>query len=135
MTHGERRNRAKSNPRIVSRARGTTSAASGARLTERVQEALRAGRFLSAIQAKAAAFHLTDWVDELYAVARLFNDPRPWTDREAQAVLLRFVVHASAHVAAAHRIIAGSPVTDVFELGAVQGSGRLKGSRVRPARS
>src|SRR5690554_5196467 len=94
-------------------------------LAERIADALHHGRFLSKAEAKEAAFHLTDWLTDLAELDELLNSPTQ--DAEGlQKALLAFTSHAPAHLAAAHWIVMGSPVTDVFEIGAVKGSGRAK---------
>jgi hypothetical protein len=76
--------------------------------------------------AAEAAFHMVDWGDDLLALARLYQHPERFTDKEIYEEVLRFVVHAPAHLAAAQLIIAGYPVEDVFDLGAVKGTGKPK---------
>jgi len=94
-------------------------------LAGKIADALHHGRFLSKAEAKEAAFHLTDWLADLAELDELLNSPT-WDAKGVQKALLALTSHASAHLAAAHRIVMGSPVTDVFEIGAVKGSGRAK---------
>lgn len=94
-------------------------------LAEKIADALHHGRFLPKAGAREAAFHLTDWLSDLAELDELLHTPTQ--DAEGlQKALLGFISHAPAHLAAAHRIVMGSPVTDVFEIGAVKGSGRAK---------
>jgi hypothetical protein len=119
---------------------GSTQSQSVHRIRSNIMQALAHDGFLTKAEAQEAAFHLTDWITELNELNELFSVPR-WDTTHAQQVLMSFVVHAQAHLVAAHRIIAGAPVTDVFELGAVKGSGRAKrrpgarftSSKVNPA--
>lgn len=94
-------------------------------IRRRIEAALRHEGFLSESEAKEAAFHLTDWIADLADINELFAKRR-WDAARAQKTLMAFVAHAPNHLAAAHRILYGDPLTDVFELGAVKGSGRAK---------
>jgi hypothetical protein len=94
-------------------------------LKRKIVKALQHGGYLATEAAEEAAFHLTDWVVELEELIEVFHRPT-WAPSRALDVLMGFVIHAPAHLAAAHRIVMGDPVTDVFEIGAVKGSGRAK---------
>lgn len=94
-------------------------------IRQRIEAALRHEGFLSESEAKEAAFHLTDWIADLADINELFAKRR-WNAAQAQKTLMAFVAHAPDHLAAAHRILYGDPLTDVFEIGAVKGSGRAK---------
>lgn len=72
------------------------------------------------------AFHLTDWLTDLDDLASLYASDT-WDPEAAQALLMRFIVHVPAHLAAAYRILMDEPLTDVFKIGAVHGEG--KGTR------
>jgi hypothetical protein len=93
-------------------------------IQERFSGVLRRELGLTKAAADEAAFHLTDWSEELYLLHDLFEHPKKRTDREVRDALMGFVAHASHHVAAAHRAIMDLPVTDVFGIGAVKGTGR-----------
>jgi hypothetical protein len=94
-------------------------------LRKKIETALRHDRFLNEFAAREAAFHLADWVYNLRDLQALYARKR-WDPAAAQRVLMAFVAHAPAHLAAAHRILYGDPVTDVFEIGAVKGTGRAR---------
>lgn len=94
-------------------------------LHKKIVDALMADGYLSEAAADEAAFHMTDWVADLADLNRLFAK-KTWDPVTANEVLNDFVVHAPNHLAAAYRILLGRPLTDVFELGAVKGSGRAK---------
>lgn len=81
---------------------------------------------LSKRAALEAAFHLTDWKDDLAAFVRLLQTPAAFSDRDAIAVIESLLMHAPHHLNAAHRIVFDLPVTDCFELGAVRGTGKAK---------
>ena len=65
------------------------------------------------------AFHMTDWLPELRALVRIYEDPRRCTDDEIAKTVMAFLVHAPAHIAAASKLYTGLPVTDVFGICAV----------------
>ncbi len=68
------------------------------------------------------AYHMTDWLDELDGLNRVFADPGSMTDEERDDAVMQFVIHAPAHLAAASRMYMGFPVRDVWEIGAVDSS-------------
>lgn len=78
---------------------------------------------LSEAAAHEAAFHMSDWLADLADLHQLFQS-EDWDHQEAKEIIRGFVVHAPAHIAAAALILHGSPVEDIFQLGAVKGSGQ-----------
>ncbi|HYE62395.1 MAG TPA: hypothetical protein VD997_10390 [Phycisphaerales bacterium] len=87
---------------------------------------MRAGSPWTSLDAEAVdelAFHLTDWLADLEKLVTLYNSER-WDPEQAEDIILGFLIHASNHVPAAHRILMDKPATDVFQLGAVQGTGQ-----------
>lgn len=94
-------------------------------VAERISVALQHDGLLSKAAAQEAAFHFTDWLDDLAELNELFWST-DWDPKRAQGVLMDFSTHAPAHIAALQLIVAGTPVTDVFEIGAVKGTGRAK---------
>jgi hypothetical protein len=97
----------------------TTSQPDNTALATKIAETLESGDFLSPSDAAQAAFHLTDWIDDLRRVIELYGSSE-WNNEQAQKLLVAFVTHAPAHLAAAHRLILDSPVRDVFGIGAVE---------------
>lgn len=69
------------------------------------------------------AFHMTDWLSDVQKLVRLIRSPSRYSNAEATDIVMRFVGHAPNHLAAAHKILYDSPISDVFELGAVKGTG------------
>ena len=69
--------------------------------------------------ARAVAFHLTDWLEELKSFQRFLEAPASLTDREVADALLAFLIHVPDHVAAAAKLYLGTSVSDVFGVGAV----------------
>lgn len=80
--------------------------------------ALREEAFSEAV-ANEVAFHMTDWLDDLAAYARLCVDPGAMSDAEVDEMLRGFLVHVPNHIAAAGKLYTGMPVTDIFDVGAI----------------
>ncbi len=66
-----------------------------------------------------AVFHMTDWLNDLKAWHSFCEKPESLSNDELQDLLMGFLVHVPAHVAAAGKIITGFPVQDVFGIGAI----------------
>ena len=65
-----------------------------------------------------AVFHMTDWLNDLKAWHSFCEKPESLSNDEIQDLLMSFLVHVPAHVAAAGKIVTGLPVQDVFGIGA-----------------
>jgi len=63
-------------------------------------------------------FHMTDWLNDLKAWHSFCEKPESLSSDELQDLLMSFLVHVPAHVAAAGKIVTGLPVQDVFGVGA-----------------
>lgn len=92
-----------------------------ARIRRRIEEALRDE---DESTRRDIAFHMTDWLPDLRDLVRLYESPDEVADDEVAALLMRFLVHVPAHVAAAAKLYTGEPVKDVFGVGAVASSPR-----------
>jgi len=66
-----------------------------------------------------AVFHMTDWLSDLNAWHSFCKSPESLSKDELQNLLMEFLVHVPAHVAAAGKLVTGLPVEDVFKVGAV----------------
>lgn len=71
---------------------------------------------------QSIAFHLVDWNGDAAFLVALLLWPERFTDEEISKGIYRLVPHAPDHLAAAARLF-GQPVTDVFEVGALDGEG------------
>ena len=101
-----------------------------------IERALKRRRRWSTGQAKDIAFHMTDWLDELSRLYAFCEAPGRLKPQEIEELLLAFLIHVPNHVAAAGKLMADLPVTDVFEVGAVDcGHKRRRGSRGRSTAS
>lgn len=72
-----------------------------------------------------AAFHMTDWLDDLSAYAEFCESPDDRDPEYVQDLLMSFLVHVPSHITAAHKVVMEAPVTDVFGIGAVSGGKRV----------
>jgi hypothetical protein len=66
------------------------------------------------------AFHMLDWHKDLLELLRYFKNPSEFTAEQVNYLLLGFLTHAPHHLVAASMLHTGSPVRDVFEIGAVE---------------
>ncbi len=71
-------------------------------------------------QARDIGFHLADWPQEAAFIVALHLCPERFTPEEVEDGVLGFLVHVPNHVAAAAALF-GSPVEDIFEVGALDG--------------
>lgn len=65
------------------------------------------------------AFHMTDWVDDFAGLAAFYENPEKYSEEQVSALLMKYLIHVPAHVAAASKLFLDVPVTDVFDVGAV----------------
>src|SRR5258706_8025501 len=85
---------------------------------ERIQTAGQREQGLADASARDVAFHMTDWLGDLEDYFRFCTYPHELTDGQLAKLLMRFLVHAPNHTAAAAKLYTGEGVTDVFDLGA-----------------
>ena len=65
-----------------------------------------------------AAFHMTDWLNDLDAWHSFCKKPDSLSSDELQDLLMGFLIHVPSHVAAAGKLVTGFPVKDIFNVGA-----------------
>ncbi len=68
--------------------------------------------------ARDLAFHMTDWLEDLESYVAFCENPQAPPDAAAGRLLLQFLIHVPNHLAAAAKLYANNPVTDIFEVGA-----------------
>ncbi len=73
---------------------------------------------------RAFAFHMVDWNEDAARIVALHLYPERFTNEEVWAIVFNIVIHAPNHLAAAAKLI-GEPVTDVWNLGALDGDPKL----------
>ena len=87
-------------------------------IANRIREvAVREGDATEGV-AHDVAFHMTDWLQELASYVEFCSNPNKMNDKEANEMLLAFLIHVPNHIAAASKLYAQMPVTDVFGVGA-----------------
>jgi len=65
-----------------------------------------------------AIFHMTDWLEDHGNLNSFYEDPDSKSAKEISDLLMKFLVHVPAHVAAASKLVTELPVSDVFGIGA-----------------
>ena len=70
--------------------------------------------------AKKIAFHLVDWNSDAAFLVALHLWPGKFSKKEINEYLYRLIPHTPDHLAAAAKLF-GTPITDVFEVGALDG--------------
>lgn len=65
-----------------------------------------------------AVFHMTDWLSDLKEWHSFCENPESLSDDEHQDLLMAFLTHVPAHVAAASKLVTGLAVEDIFGVGA-----------------
>jgi len=66
-----------------------------------------------------AVFHMTDWLSDLKEWHSFCENPESLSVDELQDLLMNFLVHVPAHMAAAGKLVTGLPVEDTFGVGAI----------------
>lgn len=69
-----------------------------------------------------AVFHMTDWLSDLKVWNKFCETPDSLNPEELSELVMGFLVHVPAHVAAASKIVTGLPVSDTFGIGATSES-------------
>jgi hypothetical protein len=77
-------------------------------------------RGITGQDAEDVAFHMTDWMDDFHWLQRFFADPRGSSAEAVGQQLHSILSHVPHHIAAAKILYTGSPVIDVFGVGAVR---------------
>lgn len=77
-------------------------------------------------------FHLVDWYDDLVRFAKVMKNPDGADDEERSESVLRFLIHASGHVAAAARIAGHEPIE--FKLPKRRSAARRRRNGVRASK-
>jgi hypothetical protein len=68
---------------------------------------------------KEIAFHLTDWLGDLEAWKSYCDSPEQFDSESAEKLIMGFLIHVPNHVAAASKLMLEIPVSDIFEVGAI----------------
>jgi len=91
-----------------------------AEVRSRIESVAASAMELSPLVSKDVAFHMTDWLSDLASYFEFCSNPSSKTDEQVSSMLLQFLCHVPNHLAAAAKLYADFPVSDVFEVGAVR---------------
>lgn len=69
--------------------------------------------------AEDIAFHMTDWLADFDKLKAFFADPDSMAAEQVARDVLGVLIHMPHHLCAAAKLFTGTPVTDVFGIGAV----------------
>lgn len=92
-----------------------------AKIRARLEAVAVAQADLSVKDARDVAFHLTDWLEDLDAFSNFLQHPDGLPPGEINSMLIKFLVHVPNHLAAAAKLYADAPVSDIFGVGSVSG--------------
>ena len=85
-------------------------------ITEKIESAFSDFDF-DQTKLKEIAFHLTDWLNDLEEIYKLYLNIENLSDEEIRKTLTGFVIHVPNHLNAAHKLIMGDKIEDVFNAG------------------
>jgi len=89
--------------------------------TVKIQKTLRDALLEIGVEPKNiddAIFHMVDWLDDLENWSQFCKNPETLNSEELGKLVMAFLVHVPAHVAAASKLVIDLPVSDVFGIGA-----------------
>ncbi len=87
-------------------------------IRDRIAEVSRQEMGLSEAVAHDIGFHMTDWFDDFEDFSQFCENPGKLSDKEVGRLLGTYLNHVPHHLAAAAKLYTGSPVSDVFGVGA-----------------
>ena len=90
--------------------------------TEKIKKALREAfteMELDPEKIDDAIFHMVDWLDDLEKWSQFCKNPESLSAEELGDMVMAFLIHVPAHVAAAGKLVTDISVSDVFGVGAI----------------
>lgn len=85
-------------------------------IRKRLEEVLHnSGDELNIHQTRDIAFHMTDWINDLSELVEFYESPDKFSDDEIYDRLLKFCIHAPAHIMAAAEIFLDKEVKNIFK--------------------
>jgi len=60
-------------------------------------------------------FHMTDWIDDLNQLMKLYQHPEKFDKKSAKQVIAEFLYHVPWHIRAAARLMLGHTPEDIFK--------------------
>lgn len=103
-----------------------------AQLRQRLEQALK-HQGLSDQKSQDVAFHMLDWIENLYTLCHLYQDMSNKSDAEIYKAITAFLVHVPPHLNAAKFLYGLGGVEDVFDLGIVSEKVKVSPKRLRVA--
>jgi hypothetical protein len=88
-------------------------------MIDRVTRAL-VSRGVPEARARDAAFHMSDWKDDLDRWAAVWEDPDAFDDERLTDIVYGFLMHVPNHVNAAKKLLGLGPIEDVFGVGVLE---------------
>ena len=82
-----------------------------------IQQSLAESGIAPAELRKDIAFHMTDWLDDLFLFNQFCENPSSFDSEAINHALVIFLTHAPNHLAAASKLFLDIPVTDIFNVG------------------
>lgn len=74
------------------------------RFRKRIEDAYLAERYFSPEVCRNIAFHMTDWLDDYEELGQVFDASAKLSKKRIQEIIMRFLIHASDHIAAAKKL-------------------------------
>jgi hypothetical protein len=90
------------------------------KVASRIEQAAQLQNELNPDKARDVAFHMTDWIGDLKVFVEFCRDPDSFSLEQVDKLLNAFLIHAPNHLAAAAKLYIDIPVTDIFDVGAVE---------------
>ena len=90
------------------------------KIRAQIERTAREAMELSPETAWNVAFHMTDWLDDLHRYVKFCENPDGVDLETINEMLLMFLAHVPNHLAAAAKLYADAPVSDIFGVGAVE---------------
>ena len=89
-------------------------------ITEKIKIALDELNKFNSDLAHDIAFHMTDWLEDMSELNKFYIYPESYNSKQVTDLLMKFLLHAPNHLAAAHKLFTKEPISDVFGVGALE---------------
>ena len=89
-------------------------------ITEKIKIALDESNKFNGNLAYDIAFHMTDWLEDMSELNKFYIYPESYNSKQVTDLLMKFLLHAPNHLAAAHKLFTKEPISDVFGVGALE---------------
>ncbi|MFA5010666.1 MAG: hypothetical protein WC644_01820 [Ignavibacteria bacterium] len=89
------------------------------------------GKKFSKKKARDIVFHMRDWIFEFMELVSYYKNPGNFSEDEISVILMNFLIHAPAHIAAAKKLYTGEALSDVFGIDAVNAFPKSTNKRMK----